>query len=260
MRKRYIVILCVGLGLIVAWALTGCAAPAPTPTTAPPATAVPKPTAIPPSPVPPTVTAKPPTATSVPTPSMAEVYPQTPPSLSAGAKIYAANCLPCHGEKGDGKGSVGATLNPPPANFTDKDFARGDPPEDWFQSITNGRPDTAMPAWKDKLSEQDRWNVLFYERNFVTTPDSIAAGKDLYAKNCAACHGDKGDGKGPAGAALKPPPADFTDPKMMAAHSSEELYTTLTLGEEDMPAFQKSLSDDQRWSLVDYLWTFIYQP
>jgi len=191
---------------------------------------------------------------------MAEVYPQTPPSLSAGAKIYAANCLSCHGEKGDGKGPAGVTLKPPPANFTDKDFAYGDPPDDWFESITNGRPGTAMPAWKDKLSEQDRWNVLFYVRNFVTTPDSIAAGKDLYAKNCAACHGDKGDGKGPAGAALKPPPADFTDPKMMAAHSSEELFTTLTLGEETMPSFQNSLTNDERWSLVDYLWTFIYQP
>ena len=31
----------------------------------------------------------------------------------------------------------------------------------------------------------------------------------LYSQNCAACHGDKGHGDGPAGKYLKPPPPDF---------------------------------------------------
>ena len=37
----------------------------------------------------------------------------------------------------------------------------------------------------------------------------LAQGKKLYEQNCMPCHGPKGDGKGPAGALLKPPPRDF---------------------------------------------------
>jgi mono/diheme cytochrome c family protein len=37
-----------------------------------------------------------------------------------------------------------------------------------------------------------------------------AAGKTLFTTNCASCHGDSGKGDGPVGAALQPPPRDFT--------------------------------------------------
>jgi mono/diheme cytochrome c family protein len=37
-----------------------------------------------------------------------------------------------------------------------------------------------------------------------------AAGKILFTTNCASCHGDSGKGDGPVGAALTPPPRDFT--------------------------------------------------
>ena len=36
------------------------------------------------------------------------------------------------------------------------------------------------------------------------------AGEILYRRYCAACHGTHGNGDGPAGAALCPPPADLT--------------------------------------------------
>jgi len=38
----------------------------------------------------------------------------------------------------------------------------------------------------------------------------LAEGERSYALYCRACHGDKGDGKGPAAAGLRPPPRDFT--------------------------------------------------
>ncbi len=191
---------------------------------------------------------------------MAEHYPMTPPSISAGAKVYAANCAMCHGPKGDGKGSAATGLKPPASNFTDPEHAYGDPPQDWYVSIVQGHPGTAMSAYQGKLSESDIWNVLFYARRFITTPQKVAAGKALYAQSCAACHGNKGDGKGPLGATLKPPAADFTDAQMMAAHSSQELFDTLIDGKGAMPAFKSSLTDDQRWNLVNYLWTFVYVP
>ena len=37
-----------------------------------------------------------------------------------------------------------------------------------------------------------------------------AAGKALFEANCASCHGTSGKGDGPVGAALNPPPRDFT--------------------------------------------------
>jgi len=42
------------------------------------------------------------------------------------------------------------------------------------------------------------------------SPESVTQGKKLYEQNCMPCHGIKGDGKGPAGIALKPVPTDFT--------------------------------------------------
>jgi mono/diheme cytochrome c family protein len=37
-----------------------------------------------------------------------------------------------------------------------------------------------------------------------------AKGKVLFETNCASCHGTSGKGDGPVGAALQPPPRDFT--------------------------------------------------
>jgi mono/diheme cytochrome c family protein len=42
------------------------------------------------------------------------------------------------------------------------------------------------------------------------SPELVTQGKKLYEQNCMPCHGIKGDGKGPAGIALKPVPTDFT--------------------------------------------------
>jgi mono/diheme cytochrome c family protein len=40
------------------------------------------------------------------------------------------------------------------------------------------------------------------------------AGAEIYSAHCASCHGADGDGQGPAGARLEPPPTDFTTAEM----------------------------------------------
>ena len=44
----------------------------------------------------------------------------------------------------------------------------------------------------------------------VVAPGILNAGHVAYLQYCRACHGDKGDGKGPAAPGLRPPPRDFT--------------------------------------------------
>jgi hypothetical protein len=41
-------------------------------------------------------------------------------------------------------------------------------------------------------------------------PEVLTLGERSYVQYCRACHGDKGDGKGPAAMGLRPPPRDFT--------------------------------------------------
>jgi|SRR5271166_188622 len=43
----------------------------------------------------------------------------------------------------------------------------------------------------------------------TTAADEIARGRLFYMRNCASCHGVKGDGQGPVAGALKTPPADL---------------------------------------------------
>jgi len=58
----------------------------------------------------------------------------------------------------------------------------------------------------------------------------VAKGIEVFKTYCVACHGDKGDGTGPAGAALNPKPADFTDPVRAAKMTDELVYKTITEG------------------------------
>ncbi|HWH69562.1 MAG TPA: c-type cytochrome, partial [Candidatus Sulfotelmatobacter sp.] len=44
----------------------------------------------------------------------------------------------------------------------------------------------------------------------VVTPELVAHGKQIYAQNCAACHGEKGDAQGLCSAFLLPRPRNFT--------------------------------------------------
>jgi cytochrome c553 len=47
---------------------------------------------------------------------------------------------------------------------------------------------------------------------------------------CASCHGQAGDGTGPAGAALNPPPADFTDAEFWATRDRDRIANVISVG------------------------------
>jgi mono/diheme cytochrome c family protein len=86
-----------------------------------------------------------------------------------------------------------------------------------------------------------------------STPESLAAAQDLFTDNCVLCHGEKGMGDGPGAKAIKVKPANFTDAKMMAAETDGSLFWKMTNGRGPMPSWKDTLSDKERWELVDYI-------
>ena len=87
------------------------------------------------------------------------------------------------------------------------------------------------------------------------TPAAIAAARLIYESRCANCHGIDGDGNGPKAEELSVAPADFRNARTMAAITDGELYWQITKGARPMPSFE-SLSEQERWELVDYVRTF----
>jgi cytochrome c553 len=55
-------------------------------------------------------------------------------------------------------------------------------------------------------------------------------GETTYKTLCVACHGEKGDGEGPAGAALNPRPTNFTDPANAERLKDEYVYKIVKEG------------------------------
>lgn len=86
--------------------------------------------------------------------------------LKRGKVVFQENCMACHGEKGLGDGPASKAINPRPRNFVKDKFKYGNSPAQMFKTVSNGIEGTAMPPWKDALSEADRWSVVHYERTF----------------------------------------------------------------------------------------------
>jgi mono/diheme cytochrome c family protein len=84
--------------------------------------------------------------------------------------------------------------------------------------------------------------------------ESIAPGKKLYATYCVPCHGDKGKGDGIAAASLNPKPANHSSDKVQS-QSDGAIFWKLTNGRSPMASYEKILSVQQRWQLVNYIRT-----
>ena len=79
-----------------------------------------------------------------------------------GEAVFKANCLLCHGVKGDGKGRASVLFDPPPANLTTSDKN-----DDYKRMIITyggaamGRSEV-MPVWGEQLSHQEIEDVIKY--------------------------------------------------------------------------------------------------
>jgi len=85
--------------------------------------------------------------------------------------------------------------------------------------------------------------------------------EQTYNMACGVCHGTAGDGNGPAGGALTPKPADFTDAAFWADRDDQRVFDVIKNGAASvggsplMVGFGASYNDDQIQAMVDYLKT-----
>jgi mono/diheme cytochrome c family protein len=90
------------------------------------------------------------------------------------------------------------------------------------------------------------------------TVASIDAGKAIYDQKCSTCHGPNGLGDGPVGLTLNPRPANLSIHAVPGVHTDGQLFAWITNGYPNsaMPGFKGSLTDEQRWDLVNFIRTF----
>ncbi len=103
-------------------------------------------------------------------PDRADLVNPIPPnadSIARGQSLYQENCIPCHGPTGQGDGPVGLTLNPRPADLSQHAVLGIHPDGRLYGWLTNGFAGSVMPAFKDKLSNDDRWHVVNYIRTLA---------------------------------------------------------------------------------------------
>jgi len=83
----------------------------------------------------------------------------TDDKLTAGAKVYGQHCGGCHGKIGKKPGPFAEALFPQPPYLLDPDRTIEDPPEAFYWVVTNGIRLSAMPAFKNMLTDDQRWQV-----------------------------------------------------------------------------------------------------
>jgi len=101
--------------------------------------------------------------------------------------------------------------------------------------------DWIVPADKANVANPSEYNL-----------SNVKKGKDLYQLNCKSCHGDVGKNNA---LPLVPVPPDVVSEKMQA-NTEGGLYHKITVGKGGMPQFETTLSDDDRWRLVNFIMNY----
>lgn len=101
-------------------------------------------------------------------------------------------------------------------------------------------------AWKAPLRASKKKNPIPADEK------SLAAGKVAYEQHCLSCHGTDGKGDGPAAKDLPKKVRDLADPQTLAENDGA-LFWKITEGRAPMPAYEKLLTEQDRWHVVNYL-------
>lgn len=141
---------------------------------------------------------------------------------------------------------------------------RTESPDTFFARL---RTDTKYNGYDDG----QLWDAIASSYFQYTGTERVANGARLYARDCAACHGERGDGQGPAGRdlpglTLMHPemlrgPANFTDASALLGASDALLQGKVLRGGmgTGMPEWGSLYTDSELWSVVAFLRTFTFE-
>lgn len=174
---------------------------------------------------------------------------QDPTALKMGGRIFASHCSVCHGS--DAKGTYGFP------NLTDDIWRWGGTPDEIQTTLLHGRH-AAMPAWLSILGSDGTRNVAGYVLADLAgrkLPEDakvdLAAGKEMFAANCVACHGPQGHGMAAMGAPDLTKPAGY-----IYGTSLAQIEQTLRYGRNGMmPAQEDTLGPDKVHLLAAYVYS-----
>src|SRR5262249_42484711 len=100
--------------------------------------------------------------------------------------------------------------------------------------------------------------ALTRQNPFLPDTNSLRAGRMIYMSQCTACHGLSGRGDGPAANGMNPPPANLPYHQATAAgHPDGQIFEWISKGfpGSAMPAFEGTLTEEQRWDVINYIRT-----
>ncbi len=110
-------------------------------------------------------------------------YPITDAGLADAKELYNVYCGICHGEKGDGLGYLARDGSPypvAPANLLLEEFL-GASNGRYYHAIMYGK--NLMGAYKDKLSHEERWQVIHYIRSLQAKELKLAYNEEVNTLN-----------------------------------------------------------------------------
>ena len=97
--------------------------------------------------------------------------------LVLGSDVYVGKCAHCHGDSGKGDGRDANRYDPAPTDFTDSKQMSGVTDGELFYKISEGKK--PMPMFKNKLTEDQRWELVLLIRSFAkpATPAANSTAK-----------------------------------------------------------------------------------
>jgi mono/diheme cytochrome c family protein len=95
-----------------------------------------------------------------------------------------------------------------------------------------------VPAEKQSVKNPSEFNL-----------ENVKRGKEIFMRECKSCHGEPGKNNG---LALVPPPPDVTA-AIMQDNTDGALFYKISTGKGVMPAFEATLSEGDRWLLVNFI-------
>jgi mono/diheme cytochrome c family protein len=114
------------------------------------------------------------------------------------------------------------------------------------------RPEGTIPFNKRPIKLKDRSEAVSVVNPFNSTTESVERGKVKFTIYCAVCHGNGGKGDGTVGKKYVPP-TDLTSKYIQDKMAGDIFYTITYGGLAIMPAYGDSVSEEDRWHIVNYI-------